>query len=174
MYVYLFCYYLFIIYFNPYIKSHISDFISHSVFKLVFWVFFLIHSHSFRLNGHEYEQSPGESEGQGSLECYSLQGLRESDMTQQLNNNNIHGILNLWHNKVFQAHLIYIFLTWIQKLQFFLVENLLQNHHRCLPMHWVTGIMLLQDHFCLEKLRNIFIYAHHHFLSTHTHPICIY
>ena len=34
--------------------------------------FFLIHSHSFRLNGHEYEQSPGESEGQGSLECYSL------------------------------------------------------------------------------------------------------
>ena len=31
---------LFIIYFNPYIKSHISDFISHSLFKLVSWVFF--------------------------------------------------------------------------------------------------------------------------------------
>ena len=25
-----------------------------------------------RLNGHEFEQAPGDSEGQGSLVCYSL------------------------------------------------------------------------------------------------------
>ena len=25
-----------------------------------------------RLNGHEFEQTPGDSDGQGSLECYSL------------------------------------------------------------------------------------------------------
>ena len=27
-----------------------------------------------RLNGHEFEQTPGDSEGQGSLVCYSLRG----------------------------------------------------------------------------------------------------
>ena len=34
-----------------------------------------------RLNGHEFEQTPGDSEGQGSLLCCSLWGRKESDMT---------------------------------------------------------------------------------------------
>ena len=34
-----------------------------------------------RLNGHEFEQTPGDSEGQGSLPCCSLRGPEESDMT---------------------------------------------------------------------------------------------
>ena len=34
----------------------------------------------YRLNGHEFEQIPGDSEGQGSLVCCSLWGLKESDM----------------------------------------------------------------------------------------------
>ena len=34
-----------------------------------------------RLNGHESEQTLGDSEGQGSLVCYSLWGCKESDMT---------------------------------------------------------------------------------------------
>ena len=33
------------------------------------------------LNGHEFEQTPGDSEGQGSLACCSLWDLQESDMT---------------------------------------------------------------------------------------------
>ena len=33
------------------------------------------------LNGHEFEQTPGDSEGQGSLACCSPRGHRESDMT---------------------------------------------------------------------------------------------
>ena len=37
------------------------------------------------LNGHELEQTPGDSEGQGSLACCSSWGLPESDMTEQLN-----------------------------------------------------------------------------------------
>ena len=37
-----------------------------------------------RLNGHEFEQIPGESEGQGSLTCCSPWGCNDSDMT---NNN---------------------------------------------------------------------------------------
>ena len=41
-----------------------------------------------RLNGHEFEQSPGDSKGQGSLACCGPWGGKESDMTQRLNNNN--------------------------------------------------------------------------------------
>ena len=40
-----------------------------------------------QLNGHELEQTLGDSEGQGSLACCSPQGHKESDMTEQLNNN---------------------------------------------------------------------------------------
>ena len=34
-----------------------------------------------RLNGHEFEQTPGDSEGQGSLACCSPWGLKELDAT---------------------------------------------------------------------------------------------
>ena len=41
-----------------------------------------------RLNGHEFEQTPEDCKGQGSLACCSLWGRKESDMTEWLNNNN--------------------------------------------------------------------------------------
>ena len=44
----------------------------------------------YRLNGHEFEQTPGDSEGQRSLVCCSPWGKKESDMTEQLNNNNVY------------------------------------------------------------------------------------
>ena len=37
------------------------------------------------LNGHEFEQTPGDSEEKGSLACFSPWGHEESDMTEQLN-----------------------------------------------------------------------------------------
>ena len=40
------------------------------------------------LNGHEFEQAPGDGEGQGSLACCSPWSCKESDMTERLNNNN--------------------------------------------------------------------------------------
>ena len=40
-----------------------------------------------RLNGHEFEQVPGDGEGQGSLVCCSLRGHKESDMTERVDNN---------------------------------------------------------------------------------------
>ena len=40
------------------------------------------------LNGHEFEQVPGDGEGQGSLAYCSPWGLKESDMTELPNNNN--------------------------------------------------------------------------------------
>ena len=36
-----------------------------------------------QLNGHEFEQTLGDSKGQGRLVCCSLQGYKESDMTEQ-------------------------------------------------------------------------------------------
>ena len=40
-----------------------------------------------RLNGHEFEQALGDGEGQESLACCSPWGYKESDTTEQLNNN---------------------------------------------------------------------------------------
>ena len=37
------------------------------------------------LNGHEFGWTPGVGDGQGSLECCSSWGLKESDMTERLN-----------------------------------------------------------------------------------------
>ena len=34
-----------------------------------------------RLNGHEFEQTPGDTKEQGNLVCYNPWGYKESDMT---------------------------------------------------------------------------------------------
>ena len=39
------------------------------------------------LNGHEFEQTLGDDEGQGSLVSCSPWGRKELDMTEQVNNN---------------------------------------------------------------------------------------
>ena len=41
-----------------------------------------------QLNGHEFEQTPGDGGGQGSLACCCPWGCKESDITEQSNNNN--------------------------------------------------------------------------------------
>ena len=46
----------------------------------------------------EFEQAPGDGEGQGSLACCSLWGCKESDMTEQLNNNSLEDSELLWHS----------------------------------------------------------------------------
>ena len=40
-----------------------------------------------QLNGHKFEQAPGDGEGQGSLGCCSPWGCKESDTTEWLKNN---------------------------------------------------------------------------------------
>ena len=40
-----------------------------------------------QLNGHEFEQAPGDGEGQGGLACCSPWGHKESDTMEGLNNN---------------------------------------------------------------------------------------
>ena len=39
----------------------------------------------YRHDGHEFEQAPGDGEGQESLACCSPWGVKESDMTEWLN-----------------------------------------------------------------------------------------
>ena len=46
-----------------------------------------------RLDGHEFEQTVGDSEGQGSLGCHGPSGCKELDTTWQLNSNSIRLIL---------------------------------------------------------------------------------
>ena len=40
-----------------------------------------------QFNGHEFEQTPGDGEGQGSLAFCRPWGCEESDPTEQLNSN---------------------------------------------------------------------------------------
>ena len=42
-----------------------------------------------RLNGHEFGQTPGNSEGQGSLMSCSPWGRKDEHMTERLNNNSL-------------------------------------------------------------------------------------
>ena len=46
-----------------------------------------------RLNGHESEQTPGHTDGQGNLVCCSPWGCKELDMIWRLNNNKIKATL---------------------------------------------------------------------------------
>ena len=46
-----------------------------------------------QLSGHESEQTPGDSEGQGSLACCSPWGLKESDTTERWNNRTFPSVL---------------------------------------------------------------------------------
>ena len=38
-----------------------------------------------RLNGHEFESTPGVGDGQGGLACCDSRGRKESDTTERLN-----------------------------------------------------------------------------------------
>ena len=46
-------------------------------------------------NGHEFEQSPGDCEGQGSLVCFSSWGRKELDTTERRNNKEFYIIFDL-------------------------------------------------------------------------------
>ena len=43
-----------------------------------------------QLNGHDFEQSLGDDEGQGSLVCCSPWGHKESNTTERLNNDKMY------------------------------------------------------------------------------------
>ena len=45
-------------------------------------------------NGHEFEQTPGDSKGQGSLVWCSPRGRKQLDTTEQLNNKNLWRVIS--------------------------------------------------------------------------------
>ena len=51
-----------------------------------------------QLNGHEFEQALGDSEGQGSLACCSPWGGKESNVTEQLNNKRLSCLFVKWRS----------------------------------------------------------------------------
>ena len=66
-----------------------------------------------QLSGHESEQTPGDSEGQGSLVCCSLQGQRgvgEDSATEQWQDSIKSGISWIFYRKQ-PIKVIYFFLT---------------------------------------------------------------
>ena len=72
------------------------------------------------LSGHEFEQTLGDSEGQGSLEYCSPWGHQELDMTERLNNNSCLGPSPAFHSSVCESPQV-IPLSWQQmSLDFFL------------------------------------------------------
>ena len=87
-----------------------------------------------QLNGHEFEQTPGDGEGQGSLASCSPWGRKELDTTEWLNNNNntyrkicIRGLqttINISGMAVWQLGLMDIF---SDLLQVFLTSHLVSG-----------------------------------------------
>ena len=80
------------------------------------------------LNGHEFQQAPGDGEGQGSLACCSLWGQKELDL--QLNNNNIVHVNTKPGTSSLVFTLLYVFtkLVWDQAAWKVRVESYSLNH----------------------------------------------
>ena len=66
-------------------------------------------------NGHEFEQTLGDSEGQGRLACCSPWGHKEPDMTERLNNKQQ---IFLYGSSVFSCHLFLISSASVRALLF--------------------------------------------------------
>ena len=66
----------------------LEDILFGSFLRFTWWEDEMVGWHHW-LNGHEYEQTLGDGEGQGSLECCSPWGCKELDTDQHLNNNNL-------------------------------------------------------------------------------------
>ena len=77
-----------------------------------------------QLNGHEFEQTPGDSEGQGSLACCNPWSHKESDVTQScccdlvmlLFNNNLYTYLRMCILCQIRRHKRHGFNPWVGKI----------------------------------------------------------
>ena len=49
-----------------------------------------------QVNGHEFDQTLGDCEGQGSLVCWNPWNLKESDKTERLNNKYFFNVFFKW------------------------------------------------------------------------------
>ena len=67
-----------------------------------------------QLNGHEFEQTPGDSGGRGSLKCHSPWACKESDTTWRLNKNRplLYFLYHLYVNISSIFPFLALFLNW--------------------------------------------------------------
>ena len=91
------------------------------------------------LKGHEFEQTPGDSEGQGSLACCSPWGHKESNTTYWLNNNKCFAGKTK-RLLMFIAVIQWQFISHLCQIQYgksISLPSLLKwTGSRCLPGHW--------------------------------------
>ena len=88
-----------------------------------------------RLNGHEFEWTPGVGDGQGGLACCNSWGHRESDMTEWLN----------WTESCFPINSFYIVCLWAY---FCFIDYALLNQYLIFPVFifilshsWINSIV---------------------------------
>ena len=80
---------------GPHMDAVSSDCLVHDCL-VHFWIItYCLRSYHW-LDGHEFEQTPGDSEGQESLACCSTWGRKQSDMTERLTNTHGHQVCRLW------------------------------------------------------------------------------
>ena len=66
-----------------------------------------------QLNGHEFEQTSGDSEGQGGLACYSPWGHKESDTTEWLN----------WTEHHYPSIFLFLIVNWCNSTNFLMAHS---------------------------------------------------
>ena len=94
-----------------------------------------------RLNGHEFEQTLGDSEGQESLVCFSPWNRRNSHMTEPLNNNKELGIV-VFVTPWTAAHQASLSITNSRNLlRIMSIESVMpSNHLICQPLLLLSSI----------------------------------
>ena len=95
-----------------------------------------------QFNGHEFEQTPGDGERQGSLSCCSAWGCKESDTTEQLNNNQY---LYTFHSLNWSFHVFHFYYFVINVLSFWGVMKLLNFFGYYWLFPWISIL-----HFIFE------------------------
>ena len=86
-------------------------------------------------SGHEPEQTPGDSEGQGSPAYSSPWGCKESDTTERVNNNKVLPLVNPeasrpWRGECDSKHTLYrAGFTAIKQSWFFAARNIISCSH---------------------------------------------
>ena len=92
----------------------ITDLLDMSLLKLMSSRSVMSSNH-LRPTGHEFEQTPGDGVGQGSLVCCNPRGRKESDTTKRLNDNNSAYKLNKQGDHIQPCHTtfpILMFCVW--------------------------------------------------------------
>ena len=87
-----------------------------------------------QLDGHEFEQAPGDGDGWGGLACCSSWGRKESDITEWLNWTDLSPVLEftllsinaiIWHDPIFKLPVLKLLLQFL--FPWFLVDWNMMN-----------------------------------------------